>query len=97
MQRGRTIRFMSGALTVVGAVLLFISCSSALPPMNTTKDGLAVKGYDVVAYFTEGRPVQGLPEFEHEWNGAKWRFSSSENLELFTSEPEKYAPQYGGY
>jgi len=65
--------------------------------MNTTKDGLAVKGYDVVAYFTEGVPVQGLPEFEYEWNGAKWRFSSSDNRELFKAAPEKYAPQYGGY
>lgn len=98
MQTGRTIWGMSGVMAAVGAALLFISCtSSSPPPMNTTRDGLAVKGYDVVAYFAEGRPVKGLPEFEHEWNGAKWRFSSSGNLELFKASPEKYAPRYGGY
>jgi len=57
----------------------------------------AVGGYDTVAYHTGNKPVPGTDEFTHMWKGATWRFSSKENLELFVKEPEKYAPQYGGY
>lgn len=57
----------------------------------------AVSGYDTVAYFTEGKPVKGTDEHTTKWKGATWHFSSAENLKLFTDNPEKYAPQYGGY
>lgn len=60
-------------------------------------DTLKLKGYDPVAYFTAGRATKGLEEFEHQWMGAKFRFASQENFALFKKEPEKYAPQYGGY
>lgn len=60
-------------------------------------DGHAIAGYDPVAYFTEGRPVQGDARFEAEWNEATWRFASAENRDRFLAEPEAYAPQYGGY
>lgn len=59
--------------------------------------GTAIKGTDPVAYFTEGKPVEGDSDYEHEWNGATWRFASAENRALFVANPEKYAPQYGGY
>lgn len=59
--------------------------------------GVAIKGFDAVAYFTDTKPAQGKEEFSHEWNGAKWYFSSAEHRDLFKSAPEKYAPQYGGY
>ncbi len=58
---------------------------------------LAVGGYDSVAYHTQSKPVPGTDEFTHEWKGATWRFASKENLEAFVKDPEKYAPQYGGY
>ena len=58
---------------------------------------LAVSGYDPVAYFNEGKPVEGSGEHEYEWNGATWRFSSAENMNSFRSNPQAYAPQYGGY
>lgn len=58
---------------------------------------LAVNGYDPVAYFTDGKPVEGTDEFTLEWNGAKWRFVSAANRDAFKAEPEKYAPQFGGY
>ncbi|MEL6377322.1 MAG: YHS domain-containing (seleno)protein [Pseudomonadota bacterium] len=58
---------------------------------------LAVQGYDAVAYFTVGEPVEGSSDFETEYKGATWRFVSQENLDLFTADPEAYAPQYGGY
>lgn len=69
----------------------------AKDPINTNWRGLAVKGYDPVAYFTLGQPVKGKSKFEYKWKGAKWRFSNAEHLNLFSSDPEKYAPQYGGY
>jgi YHS domain-containing protein len=65
--------------------------------VNTNWQGLAVKGYDPVAYFVDGRPIKGKKEFEFEWSGAKWRFADAEHLERFKSDPERYAPQYGGY
>jgi len=58
---------------------------------------LAVGGYDAVAYHKESKPVPGTDEFTHMWKGATWRFASKENLDAFVKEPEKYAPQYGGY
>jgi len=60
-------------------------------------DGLAIRGADPVAYFTEGAAVKGVADYEYQWNGATWRFSSAENLAQFTANPEAYAPQYGGY
>ena len=59
--------------------------------------GVAINGYDAVAYFLEARPVEGKKELVYEWEGAKWRFSNEKNLELFQSNPKKYAPQYGGF
>jgi len=60
-------------------------------------NGVAIRGYDTVAYFTQGKPVEGDDQFATEWSGATWKFSSQENLDLFVAAPEKYAPQYGGY
>ncbi|MEM7509010.1 MAG: YHS domain-containing (seleno)protein [Pseudomonadota bacterium] len=59
--------------------------------------GLALKGYDSVAYHTERRAVKGDPAFEVEWKGAKWHFASAENRDQFAADPERWAPQYGGY
>src|SRR5260221_4846791 len=61
------------------------------------KKGLAVKGYDVVAYFTDGRPVKGTANNSYQWQGATWQFASPEHRAAFMREPAKYAPQYGGY
>ena len=59
--------------------------------------GTAIEGYDPVAYVTEGRPVEGESAFAHDWMDATWYFASAENRDLFAADPEKYAPQYGGY
>ena len=78
-------------------IFVLIACSAPTAPINVDADGVALKGYDPVAYFTEGRPVKGLKDFQFEWNSAKWLFASSEHLALFREDPAKYAPQYGGY
>ncbi len=79
------------------ALLAFISCNSPVQKINMNSDGIAIKGYDTVAYFTMGRPVNGDEKFLHKWNGARWLFSSEEHLKLFMDRPEKFAPKYGGY
>jgi len=82
---------------VVSAVILFTNSGMAFDAVNTTFFGVAIKGYDTVAYHTEGRAVKGKSKFSHKWNDAKWYFSSAENRDLFAADPERYAPQYGGY
>jgi YHS domain-containing protein len=86
-------------LLVISAALWTGSCSAAagIDPVNKTADGLALRGYDAVAYQTVEQAVVGSPEYTAVWNGAKWFFSSSENLEKFQQAPESYAPQFGGY
>ena len=58
---------------------------------------LALQGYDTVAYFTEGKPTKGKRAFTIEYKGAEWRFANQQNLDKFRSNPDMYAPQYGGY
>jgi YHS domain-containing protein len=70
---------------------------TGVEPFFKSAQGLALKGYDPVAYFTEGKPIEGRGEFEAEWRGARWRFATADNREAFLREPDKYAPQYGGY
>ena len=59
--------------------------------------GLAAHGYDVVAYFTEGRPIPGRAKFSTAHGNATYRFASAEHLEAFEKNPQRYVPQYGGY
>ncbi|MBC8793734.1 MAG: YHS domain protein [Tagaea sp. CACIAM 22H2] len=61
------------------------------------ENGVAVRGTDVVAYFTVGDVVPGKPEFRHDWNGAAWHFASAQNRDAFAADPQRYAPQYGGF
>ncbi len=60
-------------------------------------DSLAVRGYDVVTYFTQSKPEKGNKAFTYLWKGSKWLFINHQNQEAFKANPEKYAPQYGGY
>lgn len=74
--------------------------SSAPANAKTTvyaEDGIAIRGTDPVAYFQQQQPIRGNAEFTYEWMGATWQFASAENRDLFASNPERYAPQYGGY
>lgn len=73
------------------------SAAFAIDPIHENLFGSAIDGYDPVAYFKESKAVEGSNDFVHEWNDAKWYFSSAENKADFIANPEKYAPQYGGY
>jgi YHS domain-containing protein len=78
-------------------VVTFSMLAADAGPVNTDRNSVAIKGYDTVAYFTMGRPVQGKAEFEHIWQGARWHFTSAEHRDLFARNPDRYAPRYGGY
>jgi YHS domain-containing protein len=83
-------------LALVLAAPALISAET-VKPVNTDGAGLALHGYDAVAYFTEGRAVEGSVRFTHRWNGATWHFVSAANRDRFAQAPETYAPQFGGY
>jgi YHS domain-containing protein len=79
-------------------ILLFLSEGAIAQKAEIfQKDGLAIRGYDPVSFFKQGGPLKGDEKFAYEWRETRWLFSSSANLELFKTDPEKYAPQYGGY
>jgi YHS domain-containing protein len=88
-----------GFLSALFILCLFFSCAKTPPvtQVNMTPEGVAIKGYDPVAYFTDRRPVKGMPEFEYEWRGARWRFATTAHRDEFQRDPERYAPRYGGY
>lgn len=79
--------------SIVFSALLLLSAGSS----RGDEPKLAIGGYDTVAYFTDGKPVQGQDAYEYVWNDARWRFASPAHRDLFAANPEKYAPQYDGY
>ncbi len=79
------------------AVLLLALASLASAGEYFEKEGVALRGYDPVSYFTVGKPERGSPAHSYEYQGSKFLFASAENRKLFAGNPEKYAPQFGGY
>jgi YHS domain-containing protein len=83
-------------LFTVTLVLLSIGISEGQTVYFNTS-GTAIRGYDPVAYFYDHKPIKGSKEFTLSWAGTDWQFKNKENLDLFKGNPEKYAPQYGGF
>jgi len=85
----------------VAALFIMLSFSQGVLAQDPIETGFfnnqAIYGYDTVAYFTQNKAVKGNNTFSKTWRGADWFFSSQANLDLFSDDPEKYAPQYGGY
>ena len=89
-------RFLThGALALL--VLTFSATAHAKKTVNTDWDGLAIGGYDAVAYFTMDQAVEGSEEFSYDYLGSEWRFASAEHMDQFKEDPLRYIPQYGGY
>lgn len=86
-----------GLFIGIGVALAACSTSESALGVNTGSDGVALRGFDAVAYFAVDNAVKGDPKFEYVWNGAKWLFSSEDNMRKFQANPETYAPQFGGY
>lgn len=82
-------------------ILLFVMSSASVFAADQIYTGYfsskAVSGYDVIAFFDQQKPVEGSSKYQLEYKGADWYFSSQQNLDKFKADPEKYAPQYGGY
>ena len=84
--------------------LLLVTIGLALPAfaqtktlLNLDKTGVAIQGYDPIAFFTDNKPVKGKPEFSARNNGALYYFASKEHRDLFNGDPAKYEPAFGGY
>ena len=85
---------------VLSALTVSVSLAPARAEQRTVifaPGGIALSGYDAVAYFTEGRPVRGTAHNAIMWRGATWYFASPETLMSFEMNPQAYAPQFGGY
>ena len=96
--RGAVVGYVVVAVAVVAVGLVMAYPSNAkVPKYNADENSVAIKGYDTVAYFTEDSAVKGDDQFAHTWEDATWQFASASNRDLFTANPERYAPQYGGY
>jgi len=91
-------RFFLKSAVAASSILIFSSPSFAADEIYTgIVPGVAIGGYDSVAYFTKGEATKGDKTITTSYKGAEWRFMSQENLEMFLADPTKYAPQYGGY
>jgi YHS domain-containing protein len=77
---------------VVAAAMAF-----AASDKNVDANGVALKGYDPVAYFVDGKPTLGMDKFMAKHDGAVYLFASEKNRDEFVTQPEKFAPQYGGF
>lgn len=97
-----TVAKLAGALALGVGLACLAGSAGATPGLNEKfvsdpSTGIALYGFDPVAYFTEGRAVRGRRDVEAEWNGAAWRFANEANRAVFLSSPETYAPRFGGY
>ena len=88
---------MKISLGVAGAAVLLTLSTAALADTVNVQDGIAIKGYDPVAYFTDHKPVQGVPAYKAGYEGATYEFASEAHRALFAAMPEKYVPAFGGF
>ena len=95
--------FFSILVAVILVPVVFMSMYKIAPVawnpwggVNTTS-GVAIQGYDAVAYHKLGQASKGDPSYAAEWNDVEWYFVSHEHRSLFEADPESYAPQFGGY
>lgn len=86
----------SGSVCVI-LVLCLLANEQALAGEYFERHGAAIDGYDPVAYFTDLKPVKGLPDFQASYQGSTFYFVSAAHRDTFTGDPGKFAPQYGGY
>jgi YHS domain-containing protein len=83
--------------TIQRALVLAAIGLASSPLLAGDTARLVLKGYDPVAYFTEGKPVKGDPGYSYEWDEGRYYFANAKHRAMFTSSPERYAPQFGGY
>ncbi|TAD85738.1 MAG: YHS domain protein [Bacteroidetes bacterium] len=84
-------------LVMIAIAITFSLITLAQKSPVFATDGIAIRGYDPVAFFKSSEAQKGAEVHEYSWQGAKWRFATAANRDSFALNPEKYAPQYGGY
>ena len=99
LNRRTALAFGIAGLAGVAALMMPVGRSYADAKRIYTgfRSGLALDGYDPVAYHTVGKPTKGRADLTVEHDGATWRFASSANRDKFVADPDRYAPQYGGH
>jgi YHS domain-containing protein len=93
----RTALNICSLLLIALAAPTAASAATPAPEISTAADLLGAGGYDVTAYFLQGKPVRGNASHQLEYRGAIWRFASAEALKRFHADPAAFAPQFGGY
>lgn len=88
---------LSKSFLIAGSLLASSFSFAADIDMNANANDVAISGYDTVAYFTDGKATQGSTQYTATYKNAIYQFSSAEHRDLFRSNPEKYAPQFGGF
>ena len=89
--------FLALGAGALSAAMLAGTIRKAFAGKVNLDGGLAIKGHDPVAYFTQGAAVRGDGAFTTDHDGATYQFASAANRDAFAADPAKYAPQYGGY
>src|SRR5258708_5452587 len=89
--------FVLIALVAAAVALPAFAQEQKVPLVDASSKGIAIKGYDTVAYFEQSQAVKGSPKYEYTWNGAKWLFATAAHRDAFAKDPTRYAPQYGGF
>ena len=89
--------FLAASALSLPAATLLSGPALAAKPQVFASGGIAINGYDPVAYFTMSKPVKGDPSHSSDWNGAAFVFASADNKTTFDADPDAYAPKYGGY
>jgi enamine deaminase RidA (YjgF/YER057c/UK114 family) len=96
--RGETMQVVRPSSVKLSAALTGLLFAAVLAPgARSEEPKLSISGYDPVAYFTDGKPVQGKSDVEYLWHKLRWRFASPAHRDLFAKEPDRYTPQYDGY
>ena len=89
------MRKLSFSIILAGLIGSLWLASGAV--VQAGDERLAIKGHDPVAYFTDGKPVKGDPKISYDWDEGRYYFTSDEHRNLFTADPDRYAPSFGGY
>ena len=97
LQKTAALAVALGLALAGGLSVSTVAVAQKAPIDTEIVKGVAVGGYDPVAYFTSAKPTPGSKDISFEHNGATWRFATTANRDAFKAEPAKYAPQYGGY
>ncbi len=86
-----------GRASAAGFAMIMLASGAGMAGEVNNDGGAAIQGYDVVAYFTDHKPVRGKPDFVAQYKGATFQFASAAHRDTFTSDPARYAPQFGGF